>query len=196
MKRVFAIVVSAVLIALSSVSAFAAGINQYEQQVLDELATTVQLSNGVAAVPEEYINQARNYFNTIDLTASQAFEIIALIEEGKSIIADSGAATLSDLTDDQKSQVLDKVDKIMDIVNLTFTYDKASSTYTATDSENDVAFSASPSVSEDGTWTDKGVVKTTGASVDYTALAVTGCVVALVAVSSAVVVIKNKKERV
>ena len=87
MKKLSAILVALVLVAATAVTAFAAGINSSEQAVLDELKTSVAMKGGEMVIPTEYVNQAENYFNTIDMTEAQSNDIIAIIKEGKSYLA-------------------------------------------------------------------------------------------------------------
>lgn len=195
MKKFVSVIIAVFMLAFSCVNVFAAGINDSEQSVLNELAVPVQLSEGSVSVPTEYINQARNYFNTIDLTPDQASQIIALIAAGRDIIANSGSTSINDLNEEAKSGVLEKVDEIMDVLSLTFTYDKTKNEYVAADKENDIAFTASPSVSENGEIVENGVVKTTGADYSLMPVFMAIAVGAVASVCSAVV-IKTRKERV
>ena len=78
MKKVASIFVALLLVAVSVVSAFAADINANEKKVLDELKTSVKMQGKDMYWPESFVNQAENYFNTIDLTAEQADEIVTV----------------------------------------------------------------------------------------------------------------------
>ena len=83
MKKLSAIIIALLLVAVSAVSAFAAGINDNEKKVLDELKTSVKMQGTDMYWPDSYVNQAENYFNTIDLTGDQADQIISVIKSGK-----------------------------------------------------------------------------------------------------------------
>ena len=65
MKKITSILVALMLVAVASVSAFAAGINSSEQAVIDYLKGTVTMKNGEMKIPAEFINSMENYFNTI-----------------------------------------------------------------------------------------------------------------------------------
>ena len=67
MKKLSAIFVALLLVAVSAVSAFAAGINDNEQKVLDELKTSVKMQGTEMYLPEAYVNQAENFFNTLKI---------------------------------------------------------------------------------------------------------------------------------
>ncbi|MEE1105603.1 MAG: hypothetical protein UH083_06565, partial [Ruminococcus sp.] len=63
MKKVSVILAALLLVAVSVVSAFAAGINDSEQKVLDELKTSVKMQGTDMYWPDSCVNQAENYFN-------------------------------------------------------------------------------------------------------------------------------------
>ena len=60
MKKVSVILAALLLVAVSVVSAFAAGINDSEQKVLDELKTSVKMQGTDMYWPDSYVNQAEN----------------------------------------------------------------------------------------------------------------------------------------
>ena len=106
MKKLSAIFVALLLVAATAITAFAAGINSSEQAVLDELKTSVAMKGGEMVIPTEYVNQAENYFNTIEMTEAQSKDIIAVIKDGKNFLANSGASNISGLTFAQKQELL------------------------------------------------------------------------------------------
>ena len=80
MKKVLKVLSAAMLSAVVAVSAAAsvsaAGVNAAEQRILDELHTTVNMAGVQKSLPAEYITQAENYFNTVELTDAQADALI------------------------------------------------------------------------------------------------------------------------
>ena len=79
MKKVVSIFAALLLVAISVVSAFAADVNANEKKVLDELKTSVKMQGTDMYWPDAFVNQAENYFNTIDMTAEQADKILEVI---------------------------------------------------------------------------------------------------------------------
>lgn len=194
MKKLSAILISVVLAAASAVSAFAAGINSSEQAVLDELSKGVSMSGGVMYIPDEYINQAESYFNTIDMTEEESEEIIAVIKQGESFLESSGASNISDLTFEQKEVLLGYGEKAVAVLGMTMSYDFSAKTLTVYGADGEVAFSASPSLSKDGTVVENPI-KTTGASADFMGFAVLGAALVVLTAGGAIFVLKTKKER-
>ena len=94
MKKVVSIFAALLLVAISVVSAFAADVNANEKKVLDELKTSVKMQGTDMYWPDAFVNQAENYFNTIDMTAEQADKILEVIKFGKSQLEATGADTL------------------------------------------------------------------------------------------------------
>ena len=68
MKKLSAMLVAFILVAATAFTAFAAGINDSEQAVLNELKTSVKMNGSEMVIPSEFVNQAENYFNTIDMS--------------------------------------------------------------------------------------------------------------------------------
>ena len=75
LKVLSATMLSAVVAAgaVASVSA-ASDVNDNEQAILDELGTSVDLGGNETYLPDQYINQAENYFleDDVDLTEDEA----------------------------------------------------------------------------------------------------------------------------
>ena len=57
-------------------------------------------------IPSEFVNQAENYFNTIDMTADESSQIVAVLKKGESFLENSGASNIADLTFAQKQTLL------------------------------------------------------------------------------------------
>ena len=134
---------SAAVAAAASMSVFAAGINTAEQKILDELNTTVDMEGNMKTLPTNYINQAENYFNTIEITDAQANEIISKIEETKTFLTNTGAVNYDSLTDAQIDEFISKCNDIVSVINLKLFYDKATRTVTIVDADGKTVFSAS-----------------------------------------------------
>ena len=182
MKKVSVILAALLLVAVSVVSAFAAGINDSKQKVLDELKTSVKMQGTDMYLPDSCVNQAENFFNTIDMTAGQADQILAVIKDGKAQLEATGA-------------------KNMAPVNGTASYDKSTKEVTLKDEKGEVIFKAvptlvakdgQPGVDTDGKKTDGGVIKTTGASANTVVMVVIGAA-ALVAIAGCVFFVVKKR---
>lgn len=135
MKKITKVLSSALLATAvavtATVGASAAGINAAEQKILDELHTTVSLNGVAKSIPASYINQAENYFNTVDITDEQATQVVAGIEDSKAYIESTGVAHIKDLSSDQIDTLVGKVNAALAPVNLTLTYSKPSGTYSS-----------------------------------------------------------------
>ena len=175
MKKISAIIVALLIVAISAVTAFAAGINDNEQKVLDELKTSVEMQGVEMNWPAAYVNQAENYFNTIDMTADQAEQIIAVIRSGKTQLESTGAKNIAECTAEQKKELMSSLTKVMEPVNGTASFDNVSGEVALKSESGEVIFKAVPtlvakdggkSVDVNGKTTDGGVIKITGASAD------------------------------
>lgn len=72
MKKFLSLITVLALVAVTAVSASAAGINAEEKKVLDTIKAGVTVNGKTVNVPDNYLVQAENYLNTIDMTAEQA----------------------------------------------------------------------------------------------------------------------------
>ncbi len=193
MKKLSAIFIALVLAATTAVTAFAAGINSNEQAVLDELRTTVTMKNGEMSIPTAYVNQAENYFNTIEMTAEEKDQIIAILKEGESFLENSGASNIRDLTLDQKRQLLNYGERVVAVIGMTMTYDKVTRTLTIFDPNGNTAFSATPYLTSDGK-VDENPIQTTGAESNNVGVIALGTTAFLLVAGGAVYLLKAKKE--
>ena len=175
MKKISAIIVALLIVAISAVTAFAAGINDNEQKVLDELKTSVEMQGVEMNWPAAYVNQAENYFNTIDMTSDQAEQIIAVIRSGKTQLESTGAKNIAECTAEQKKELMSSLTKVMEPVNGTASFDNVSGEVALKSESGEVIFKAVPtlvakdggkSVDVNGKTTDGGVIKITGACAD------------------------------
>ena len=194
MKKISAIFVALILVAATAVTAFAAGINSSEQAVLDELKTSVAMKDGEMVIPTEYVNQAENYFNTIEMTEAQSKDIIAVIKDGKNFLANSGASNISGLTFAQKQELLAYGQKAVAVLDMTMSYDKTTRKITVLDPNGKVAFSATPSLSKTGAVTENPI-KTTGSDVNYFGFIALGAAAVVLVAGGSMFVVKTKKER-
>ena len=175
MKKISAVIAALLIVVISAVTAFAAGINDNEQKVLDELKTSVEMQGMEMYWPRTYVNQAENYFNTIDMTADQAEQIIAVIRSGKNQLESTGAKNIAECTAEQKKELMSTLTKVMEPVNGTASFDNISGEVALKAENGEVIFKAVPtliskdgakSVDINGKTTDGGVIKITGAAND------------------------------
>ena len=142
MKLISIALLSAAVAVSASLSVSAAGINSAEQKILNELRTTVDMEGNLKTLPESYINQAENYFNTVEITDAQANEIISKIESTKTFLTETGAVNYISLTDAQVDTFISKCKEIAAVVDLKISYEKSTQTVTIIDSENKTVFVA------------------------------------------------------
>nr|WP_316619770.1 LPXTG cell wall anchor domain-containing protein [uncultured Ruminococcus sp.] len=201
MKKLSTIFVALLLVAVSAVSAFAAGINDNEQKVLDELKTSVKMQGTEMYLPEAYVNQAENFFNTIDMTEDQADKVLSVIKSGKTQLEATGAKNIADCTTAQKKELMTTLKNVMAPVNGTASYDKTTGEITLKSESGEVIFKAVPTLVEKGSskgedvngkTTDGGVVKTTGASANTMTFVIIGVAAVLVIAGGAFFVIKKR----
>ena len=199
MKKLASIFVALLLVAVSVVSAFAADINANEKKVLDELKTSVKMQGKDMYWPDSFVNQAENYFNTIDMTAEQADEFIAVIKSGKTQLEATGAKNIADCTKTQKKELFVTLGKVMAPVGGTATH--VGDEITLKDKNGEVIFKAVPTLVEKGSskgedvngkTIDGGVVKTTGASANTMTFVIIGVAAVLVIAGGAFFVIKKR----
>jgi len=111
MKKVLKVLSAAMLTAVVAASAVtvasAAGLNEDEQRVMAELNTTVTMAGVEKALPDSYKNQAENYLlqDDVDLTAAEADNVIAKVEETKDYIESTGVAHISEMSDAEFNQL-------------------------------------------------------------------------------------------
>ena len=160
--KILASVLVAGVVAVSAVcSVSAAGLSNGESRVLDELNTTVNLNGTATKCPQQYINQAENYFllDYVDITDAQADEIIGYINDCKAFLESANVSTYGELTDEQMAELVALANKASGVVEVTLVLDRPSKVVTAYDKHGNVIGKATT----DGK--DDGVIKTTGADV-------------------------------
>lgn len=201
MKKVTAILVALMLTAMTAVTAFAAGINAAEQAVLDEISASSFISG--------FANDAENYFNTIEMTADESSQIIAIIKEGNSYYASTGAKSVDDLTYEQKEQLFNYGQSAVGVLGMTMSYDKTSKTVTIYAPDGTVVFTGTPTDlagggssnggSSNGGSTgivDSNIIKTTGADVNFSGIIAVSAAAVLLMAGGALYLVKSKRERV
>ena len=176
-KKIMAVVATATMTLAMSLSAFAAGtIDANEQKILDEL--------NAKKVPAEYVSQARNYFekDDVSVSAEQAQTIIVNIDEAAEIAKSAGIKTKADL-DKASAATIDaivaKATAAAKVVNLTVSYDSKNAVVTIKDDSGKVVA------------TNNVGTKKTGADSTSTVAVLS---VLCVAVAALAVVTKNEKK--
>ena len=168
MKKISAIIAALLVTAVSAVTVFAAGVNDNERKVLDELKTSVEMQGKDMYWPEAFVNQAENYFNTIDMDADQAEKIIAVIKNGKEQLESTGAENIAKCTAEQKKELMTTLTDVVAPINGTASYDKTSGEVTLKSGNGEVI---------NGKTTDGGVIKITGASADLSPFVLIGAAI-------------------
>lgn len=143
MKKFISLALVLLLTVAMAVPVFAAGgINENEQKVLDLLSQSVTVDGQQYVIPADYVNQAENYFNTIDMTAQEADEITGYIQDGIDYFIASGAKDITGLTYEEKLYILDCGKKAVAVLGMTLTADFVDNTVTILAPDGTVAFSA------------------------------------------------------
>lgn len=197
MKKLSAMLVAFILVAATAFTAFAAGINDSEQAVLNELKTSVKMNGSEMVIPSEFVNQAENYFNTIDMTADESSQIVAVLKKGESFLENSGASNIADLTFAQKQTLLSYGKEVVGVLDMTMSYDTSSKKLTIYGKDGKVAFSVSavPTLTKAGSVQDNSVIKTTGAEADFSGIIAVSAVAFVMVAGGAFYLAKSKKER-
>lgn len=195
MKKITKVLSSALLATAvavtATVGASAAGINAAEQKILDELHTTVSLNGVAKSIPASYINQAENYFNTVDITDEQATQVVAGIEDSKAYIESTGVAHMKDLSSDQIDTLVGKVNAALSPVSLTLQYTKSTGAVSIVDASGNVVFSTTAAAISGGS---SNPIKTTGADFNVPGVvAVAGVGVLLVSAAGVYLFKASKK---
>lgn len=197
MKRFVKVITSAILSATLAVgtaaAVSAAGINAAEQKILNELNTTVSMNGVEKSIPAGYVNQAENYFNTVEITDSEADQIVAAIEDAKSYLASTGAASVSALSSDQLDTFVSKVQAALSVINLTVQYTKSTGAVTIVDANGKVILTATMGASSGNA--GENPIKTTGADFSVPGVvAVAGVGVLLVSAAGVYLFKASKKD--
>ena len=135
MKKITAVFAAAVIICLSCVSVFAAGLNASEQSVLANMNTPANMNGNSVYVPASYLNQAESYFNTIDMTSEQAGEINGYINSGRSFLEGTGKSSMKELTPEQVKTIMSYANSAAAVLNLNAAGDESGSKIMNSDGE-------------------------------------------------------------
>lgn len=184
---------AALAVSVSSV-AFAAGINEAEQKILDELHTTVTMNGVEKSIPADYINQAENYFNTVEITDEEATQVVAGIEDAKSYLVSTGASNFKSLTSAQVDTFVSKVQGALSPVGLTLSFTKSTGAVSIVDSSGNTVFTATISSFNGNTGTSDDPIKTTGADFNIPGILTVAGVGILLVSAAGVYLFKSKKE--
>lgn len=159
-KKIFGLVVAAVLCLSTSITAFAAGLTNDEQAILDKLKAGVKVDGKVVEVPASYLNQAENALMKTNVTAAQADAVMSKIDQAQAIIKKDGITSVAELkkSDDAK-EILGLAQSAAKEVGYTVAYNAAKGVITVSDkSGNNVL-------------TSKNVINQTGFDLSTTLLA-------------------------
>lgn len=213
MKKFISLALVLLLAVATAVPVFAAGgINENEQRVLDVLSQTVRIGDTDFIIPVDYVNQAENYFNTIDMTAAQADEIIGHVNDGKQYFLNTGATDFKGLTYEDKLQIISYGQAAVAVLGMTLTADFADNTVTIVDGDGNVAFSAPAKIvpltpskptdpsnpsggSSSGSKPGPGTIKPTGMPADATMAIVISVAIVLFVAGAGIYLVKTKKAR-
>ena len=194
MKKLIAILLVLALVAMLPLSALAAtGINQYEQAVLDKIASCqlVDETGKVIDVPQEYINAARNYFlGDFDMTEEQMNTVMAKINESVAVVQKDVAdkevqgnkVGASEMDSSTLDAVLNLGQQAATEVKLNMSFDSQSNQVVISSKENN-----------NTVFTTSGVIKTTGKDFTLTSGMVIAAVAAVLVLGTAAIFGVSKK---
>ena len=203
MKKVLKVLSASMLSALVAVSAVAtvsaaSGINDAEQQVLNNLETGIELESGeTLEVPAGRINEARNYFlrDDVDLSQAQADSIVSQIDAAKEYVIGTGITSWSELDGDMRSELASYAQQAADDAGLNVTVG----------ADGNASIGTTPSTGNPGTNgngngnggvnTNNDPIKTTGFDVPSVA-AVAGVGILMVSAAGIYLAKASKKESV
>ena len=105
MKKIISMTLVVLLIFALAVPAFAAGINSYEQKILNYAATKYVVDGKIITVSDDITAQLKNVFNSdaIDVTEDQYNEIIACLDEGLAYCKSNSITSIEDLQQNDKA---------------------------------------------------------------------------------------------
>ncbi len=172
MKKVLAVLFAVVLmIAPCVVGVGAAGaLTADEQRVIDFLSDEYKIGKTNYHIPDEYINQAKNYFLTIDVTKNQADDIIKevqkAIDELKATTLPTQEFDMKALPYEVKEDILKAGQDACNVVGLNLAYNVATAKVEIT---KPAVGGGAPTV----VFNDEPVIKTTGADVNASAIVIT-----------------------
>ena len=194
MKKLIAILFVLALVAMLPLSALAAtGINQYEQAVLDKIASCqlVDETGKVIDVPQEYINAARNYFlGDFEMTEEQMNTVMAKINESVAVVQKDVAEKevqgdkvgASEMDSSTLDAVLNLGQQAATEVKLNMSFNSQSNQVVISSKENN-----------NTVFTTGGIIKTTGKDFTVTSGMVIAAVAAVLVLGTAAIFGVSKK---
>lgn len=196
MRKVVKSLATAALSAVVAVSATAAvsaaGINAAEQSILDELNTTIVMNGVEKGIKSQYVNQAENYFNTIEVTDEQAEQIIAKIKEIKTFLQGTSATKIAELSSEEADNVAKLAQEALSVINLTLQYTKSTGAVSIIDADGTVVFSATvAAISGEA----DNPIKVTGSGFNIPGIAAVGGVGIVLVSAAGVYLIKTRKNK-
>jgi hypothetical protein len=105
MKKVISLALVALLLVAFAVPAFSAGINTYEQKLLDYVATAYVVDGKTITVTDDIMAQVKNAFNSdeCDVTEAQYKEIVAILDKGLAYAKANNLTKIADLQKNDKA---------------------------------------------------------------------------------------------
>ena len=105
MKKVISIALVAILLLAFAVPVFAAGINTYEQKLLDYVATAYVVDGQTITVTDDIVAQIKNALNSdaCDITEAQYKEITAILDKGLAYAKSKNLTTIAALQKDPEA---------------------------------------------------------------------------------------------
>lgn len=164
MKKLISMLAVLALVTVSAVSVCAAGINSNEKRVLDYIQAGVDVKGANATVPDNYMVEAENYLNTIDLTEEQADQIIVAVDKAKAYVKQYSITTFDGLSRTHKEALLSFAQEAAAVVGLKVTIVNGNQVVITDANGTTVA-------------TFEAAIKVTGGQADFTNAAVIGIVV-------------------
>ena len=116
--------IGTLLTPLHSVGA-AAGINQFEQRILDDISTPVEFNGQIIPFPAEYLNQARHALMDpeVDLEEEEVNQIIAYMVQARQRILDGGYESFQDMSQSAFDTILMLIDRAGAVVGFKISID-------------------------------------------------------------------------
>lgn len=126
MKKLLALVISLVLVVACAVSGSAAtGISTQESKIIDALSEKITMASGkVVALPDRYINQAKDYLMKAELSDAQINAILTHIDNAQAEVATSNASSLSKAEAAVKQNVINEAKAAAEVINATLSVAK------------------------------------------------------------------------
>lgn len=97
MKKLASILVVAVLLVVSVVPAFAAGLNTYEQKIINYAKTAYVVDGTTITLPDEYFTALENVFAEVEVTEAQYNDIMAIMEKALEFIKAHNLKQVADI---------------------------------------------------------------------------------------------------